>query len=236
MDKQIASNVVVLRYCHPYPNSRTATPNAECFNAKITVHPNLTSNPHSTASDAIRSFAPPQDFKKVQDLITYANDMLAQERQNREEAVSVTEEKVMEQVFRLHELIESEQLARQDLATQLEAIDMHEMFLQFQLDIERERRVFEERLEGTKRKVLAEVQITLGKVEGETTARKEQHVELGVAIDSEMGKFSELLDAFKRAGAVSESAFIKILEDVTYAIQRKVMVRKTGLRGPVNKR
>merc|ERR1712028_166273 len=42
VDKQIASNVVVLR-------------------------------------DAIRSFAPPQDFKKVQDLITYANDMLAQE-------------------------------------------------------------------------------------------------------------------------------------------------------------
>lgn len=199
VDKQIASNVVVLR-------------------------------------DAIRSFAPPQDFKKVQDLITYANDMLAQERQNREEAVSVTEEKVMEQVFRLHELVESEQLARQDLATQLEAIDMHEMFLQFQLDIERERRVFEERLEATKRKVLAEVQITLGKVEGETMARKEQHVELGIAIDSEMGKFGELLDSFKRAGAVSESAFIKILEDVTYAIQRKVMVRKTGLRGPVNKR
>ena len=109
-------------------------------------------------------------------------------------------------------------------------------FLQFQLDIERERRVFEERLEATKRKVLAEVQITLGKVEGETTARKEQHVELSIAIDSEMGKFGELLDSFKRAGAVSESAFIKILEDVTYAIQRKVMVRKTGLRGPVNKR
>merc|ERR1711988_2042794 len=100
VDKQIASNVVVLR-------------------------------------DAIRSFAPPQDFKKVQDLINYANDMLAQERQNREEAVTVTEEKVMEQVHRLHELIESEQLAWQDLATQLEAIDMHEMFLQFQLDIER---------------------------------------------------------------------------------------------------
>lgn len=199
VDKQIASNVVVLR-------------------------------------DAIRSFAPPQDFKKVQDLITYANDMLAQERQNREEAVSVTEEKVMEQVHRLHELIESEQLARQDLATQLEAIDMHEMFLQFQLDIERERRVFEERLEATKRKVLAEVQITLGKIEGETTARKEQHVELGIAIDSEVGKFMELLDSFRRAGAVSESAFIKILEDVTFAIQRKVMVRKTGLRGPVNKR
>jgi len=199
VDKQIASNVVVLR-------------------------------------DAIRSFAPPQDFKKVQDLINYANDMLAQERQNREEAVVVTEEKVMEQVHRLHELIESEQLARQDLATQLEAIDMHEMFLQFQLDIERERRVFEERLEGTKRKVLAEVQITLGKIEGETTSRKEQHVELGIAIDSEVGKFMELLDSFRRAGAVSESAFIKILEDVTYAIQRKVMVRKTGLRGPVNKR
>lgn len=162
--------------------------------------------------------------------------MLAQERQNREEAVSVTEEKVMEQVHRLHELIESEQLARQDLATQLEAIDMHEMFLQFQLDIERERRVFEERLEATKRKVLAEVQITLGKIEGETTARKEQHVELGIAIDSEVGKFMELLDSFRRAGAVSESAFIKILEDVTFAIQRKVMVRKTGLRGPVNKR
>jgi hypothetical protein len=199
VDKQIASNVVVLR-------------------------------------DAIRSFAPPQDFKKVQDLITYANDMLAQERQNREEAVTVTEEKVMEQVHRLQELIESEQLARQDLATQLEAIDMHEMFLQFQLDIERERRVFEERLEATKRKVLAEVQITMGKIEGETTARKEQHVELGIAIDSEMGKFAELLDSFRRAGSVSESAFIKILEDVTYAIQRKVMVRKTGLRGPVNKR
>merc|ERR1712216_1009860 len=193
VDKQIASNVVVLR-------------------------------------DAIRSFAPPQDLN------TYANDMLAQERQNREEAVQVTEEKVMEQVHRLHELIESEQLARQDLATQLEAIDMHEMFLQFQLDIERERRVFEERLEATKRKVLAEVQITLGKIESETTARKEQHVELGIAIDSEVGKFMELLDSFKRAGAVSESAFIKILEDVTYAIQRKVMVRKTGLRGPVNKR
>merc|ERR1712188_120654 len=79
VDKQIASNVVVLR-------------------------------------DAIRSFAPPQDFKKVQDLINYANDMLAQERQNREEAVTVTEEKVMEQVHRLHELIEAEQLARQDLA------------------------------------------------------------------------------------------------------------------------
>jgi len=199
VDKQIASNVVVLR-------------------------------------DAIRSFAPPQDFKKVQDLISYANDMLAQERQNREEAVSVTDEKVMEQVNRLHELIESEQLARQDLATQLEAIDMHEMFLQFQLDIERERRIFEERLEATKRKVLAEIQITLGKIEGETTARKEQHVELGIAIDSEVGKFMELLESFKRAGAVSESAFIKILEDVTYAIQRKVMVRKTGLRGPVNKR
>merc|ERR1712093_772074 len=45
VDKQIASNVVVLR-------------------------------------DAIRSFAPPQDFKKVQDLITYANDMLAQVRQS----------------------------------------------------------------------------------------------------------------------------------------------------------
>ena len=46
-DKQIASNMVVLR-------------------------------------DAIRSFAPPQDFKKVQDpnIITYANDILAQERQN----------------------------------------------------------------------------------------------------------------------------------------------------------
>lgn len=199
VDKQIASNVVVLR-------------------------------------DAIRSFAPPQDFKKVQDLITYANDMLAQERQNREEAVAVTDEKVMEQVHRLHELIEAEQLARQDLAVQLEAIDMHEMFLQFQLDIERERRIFEERLEATKRKVLAEVQITLGKIEGETTSRKEQHVELGIAIDSEVGKFVELLESFKRAGAVSESAFIKILEDVTYAIQRKVMVRKTGLRGPVNKR
>jgi len=199
VDKQIASNVVVLR-------------------------------------DAIRSFAPPQDFKKVQDLISYANDMLAQERQNREEAVSVTDEKVMEQVNRLHDLIESEQLARQDLATQLEAIDMHEMFLQFQLDIERERRIFEERLEATKRKVLAEIQITLGKIEGETTARKEQHVELGIAIDSEVGKFMELLESFKRAGAVSESAFIKILEDVTYAVQRKVMVRKTGLRGPVNKR
>merc|ERR1711981_44124 len=199
VDKQIASNVVVLR-------------------------------------DAIRSFAPPQDFKKVQDLITYANDMLAQERQNREEATSVTEEKVMEQVHRLHELIESEQLARQDLSVQLEAIDMHEMFLQFQLDVERERRIFEERLEATKRKVLAEVQITLGKIEGETTTRKEQHVELGIAIDSEVGKFMELLESFKRAGAVSESAFIKILEDVTYAIQRKVMVRKTGLRGPVNKR
>merc|ERR1711898_90023 len=191
VDKQIASNVVVLR-------------------------------------DAIRSFAPPQDFKKVQDLITYANDMLAQERQNREEAVLVTDEKVMEQVHRLHELIEAEQMARQDLATQLEAIDMHEMFLQFQLDVERERRIFEERLEATKRKVLAEVQITLGKIDGETTTRKEQHVELG--------KFMELLESFKRAGAVSESAFVKILEDVTYAIQRKVMVRKTGLRGPVNKR
>merc|ERR1712072_675774 len=199
VDKQIASNVVVLR-------------------------------------DAIRSFAPPQDFKKVQDLITYANDMLAQERQNREEAVLVTDEKVMEQVHRLHELIEVEQYARQDLATQLEAIDMHEMFLQFQLDVERERRVFEEGLEATKRKVLAEVQITLGKIEGEATARKEQHVELGIAIDSEIGRFVELLESFKRAGAVSESAFIKILEDVTYAIQRKVMVRKTGLRGPVNKR
>merc|ERR1711939_515928 len=199
VDKQIASNVVVLR-------------------------------------DAIRSFAPPQDFKKVEDLITYANDMLAQERKNREEAVMVTEEKVMEQVHRLHELLEAERSAGQDLATQLEAIDMHEMFLQFQLDIERERRVFEERLEATKRKVLAEVQITLGKIEGETTARKEQHVELGIAIDSEVGKFMELLESFRRAGAVSESAFIKILEDVTYAIQRKVMVRKTGLRGPVNKR
>merc|ERR1711981_582214 len=98
VDKQIASNVVVLR-------------------------------------DAIRSFAPPQDFKKVQDLISYANDMLAQERQNREEAVSVTDEKVMEQVNRLHELVTAEQYARQDLATQLEAIDMHEMFLQFQLGI-----------------------------------------------------------------------------------------------------
>jgi hypothetical protein len=199
VDKQIASNVVVLR-------------------------------------DAIRSFAPPQDFKKVQDLITYANDMLAQERQNREEATSVTDEKVMEQVHRLHELVEAEQLARQDLAVQLEAIDMHEMFLQFQLDIERERRIFEERLEATKRKVLAEVQITMGKIEGESTSRKEQHVELGIAIDSEVGKFVELLESFKRAGAVSESAFLKILEDVTYAIQRKVMVRKTGLRGPVNKR
>jgi len=199
VDKQIASNVVVLR-------------------------------------DAIRSFAPPQDFKKVQDLISYANDMLAQERQNREEAVSVTDEKVMEQVNRLHELVGAEQYARQDLATQLEAIDMHEMFLQFQLDIERERRIFEERLEATKRKVLAEIQITLGKIEGETTTRKEQHVELGIAIDSEVGKFMELLESFKRAGAVSESAFVKILEDVTYAIQRKVMVRKTGLRGPVNKR
>jgi hypothetical protein len=186
--------------------------------------------------DAIRSFAPPQDFKKVQDLISYANDMLAQERQNREEAVSVTDEKVMEQINRLHELVASEQYARQDLATQLEAIDMHEMFLQFQLDIERERRIFEERLEATKRKVLAEIQITLGKIEGETTARKEQHVELGIAIDSEVGKFMELLESFKRAGSVSESAFVKILEDVTYAIQRKVMVRKTGLRGPVNKR
>ena len=41
VDKQIASNVVVL-------------------------------------CEAIRSFAPPQDFKKVQDLITYANSMLAQ--------------------------------------------------------------------------------------------------------------------------------------------------------------
>merc|ERR1711934_953506 len=110
---------------------------------------------------------------------------------------------------------------------------MHEMFLQFQLDIERERRIFEERLEATKRKVLAEIQITLGKIEGETTTRKEQHVELGIAIDSEVGK---LMESFKRAGAVSESAFVKILEDVTYAIQRKVMVRKTGLRGPVNKR
>merc|ERR1711934_109671 len=199
VDKQIASNVVVLR-------------------------------------DAIRSFAPPQDFKKVQDLISYANDMLAQERQNREEAVSVTDEKVMEQVNRLHELVGAEQYARQDLATQLEAIDMHEMFLQFQLDIERERRIFEERLEATKRKVLAEIQITLGKIEGETPTRKEQHVELGIAIDSEVGKFMELLESFKRAGAVSESAFVKILEDVTYAIQRKVMVRKTGLRGPVNKR
>ena len=113
---------------------------------------------------------------------------------------------------------------------------MHEMFLQFQIEIERERRVFEERLEATKRKVLAEMQITLGKIEGECTSRKEQHVELGIAIDSECSKFGELLEGFKRAGAVSESAFIKILEDVTYAIQRKVMVRKTGLRGPVNKR
>merc|ERR1711924_28890 len=83
VDKQIASNVVVLR-------------------------------------DAIRSFAPPQDFKKVQDLIHYANDMLAQERQNREEAVAVTDEKVMEQIHRLHELVGAEQYARQDLATQLE--------------------------------------------------------------------------------------------------------------------
>jgi len=64
----------------------------------------------------------------------------------------------------------------------------------------------------------------------------QQHVELGIAIDSEASKFGELLEGFKRAGAVSESAFIKILEDVTYAIQRKVMVRKTGLRGPVNRR
>lgn len=123
VDKQIASNVVVLR-------------------------------------DAIRSFAPPQDFTKVQSLIHYANDMLAQERQNREEAVAVTDEKVMEQIHRLHELIGAEQMARQDLAVQLEAIDMHEMFLQFQLDIERERRIFEERLEATKRKVLAEVDHT----------------------------------------------------------------------------
>lgn len=199
VDKQIASNVVVLR-------------------------------------DAIRSFAPPQDFKKVQDLITYANDMLAQERKNREEAVAATDEKVMEQMCRLQELIDAERGAREDLGVQLEAIDMHEMFLQFQIEIERERRIFEERLEGTKRKVLAEMQITLGKIEGECTARKEQHVELGIAIDSECSKFGELLEGFKRAGAVSESAFIKILEDVTYAIQRKVMVRKTGLRGPVNKR
>merc|ERR1719247_3249348 len=199
VDKQIASNVVVLR-------------------------------------DAIRSFAPPQDFKKVQDLITYANDMLAQERKNREEAVAATDEKVMEQMCRLQELIDSERCAREDLGVQLEAIEMHEMFLQFQIEIERERRVFEERLEATKRKVLAEMQITLGKVEGECTSRKEQHVELGIAIDSECSKFGELLEGFKRAGAVSESAFIKILEDVTYAIQRKVMVRKTGLRGPVNKR
>eukprot|EP00656_Telonema_subtile_P000632 TRINITY_DN1028_c0_g2_i1.p1 TRINITY_DN1028_c0_g2~~TRINITY_DN1028_c0_g2_i1.p1 ORF type:complete len:389 (+),score=114.31 TRINITY_DN1028_c0_g2_i1:175-1341(+) len=199
VDKQIASNVVVLR-------------------------------------DAIRSFAPPQDFKKVQDLITYANDMLAQERKNREDAVASTDEKVMEQMCRLQELIEAERSAREDLGVQLEAIDMHEMFLQFQIEIERERRVFEERLEGTKRKVLAEMQVTLGKIEGECTARKEQHVELGTAIDSECSKFGELLEGFKRAGAVSESAFIKILEDVTYAIQRKVMVRKTGLRGPVNKR
>merc|ERR1711981_1036896 len=179
VDKQIASNVVVLR-------------------------------------DAIRSFAPPQDFKKVQDLITYANDMLAQERKNREEAIAATDEKVMEQMYRLQELSEAERSAREDLGVQLEAIEMHEMFLQFQIEIERERRVFEERLEATK--------------------RKEQHVELGIAIDSECSKFGELLEGFKRAGAVSESAFIKILEDVTYAIQRKVMVRKTGLRGPVNKR
>merc|ERR1719424_1401213 len=199
VDKQIASNVVVLR-------------------------------------DAIRSFAPPQDFKKVQDLITYANDMLAQERKNREEAVAATDEKVMEQMYRLQELIDAERAAREDLGVQLEAIDMHEMFLQFQIEIERERRVFEERLEATKRKVLAEMQITLGKIEGECTSRKEQHVELGIAIDSEASKFGELLEGFKRAGAVSESAFIKILEDVTYAIQRKVMVRKTGLRGPVNRR
>merc|ERR1712070_876064 len=180
VDKQIASNVVVLR-------------------------------------DAIRSFAPAQDFKKVQDLITYANDMLAQERKNREEAIAATDEKAMEQMYRLQELIEAERSAREDLGVQLEAIEMHEMFLQFQIEIERERRIFEERLEATKRKVLAEMQITLGKIEGECTARKEQHVELGIAIDSE---------GFKRAGAVSESAFIKILEDVTYAIQRKVMVRK----------
>jgi len=199
VDKQIASNVVVLR-------------------------------------DAIRSFAPPQDFKKVQDLITYANDMLAQERKNREEAVAATDEKVMEQMYRLQELIDAERCAREDLGVQLEAIDMHEMFLQFQIEIERERRVFEERLEATKRKVLAEMQITLGKIEGECTSRKEQHVELGIAIDSECSKFGELLEGFKRAGCVSESAFIKILEDVTYAIQRKVMVRKTGLRGPVNRR
>merc|ERR1712159_434060 len=181
VDKQIASNVVVLR-------------------------------------DAIRSFAPAQDFK------------------NREEAIAATDEKVMEQMCRLQELIEAERSAREDLGVQLEAIEMHEMFLQFQIEIERERRVFEERLEATKRKVLAEMQITLGKIEGECTSRKEQHVELGIAIDSEVGKFMELLDSFRRAGAVSESAFIKILEDVTYAIQRKVMVRKTGLRGPVNKR
>merc|ERR1711865_588516 len=199
VDKQIASNVVVLR-------------------------------------DAIRSFAPPQDFKKVQDLITYANDMLAQERKNREEAVAATDEKVMEQMYRLQKLIDAERCAREDLGVQLEAIDMHEMFLQFQIEIERERRVFEERLEATKRKVLAEMQITLGKIEGECTSRKEQHVELGIAIDSECSKFGELLEGFKRAGCVSESAFIKILEDVTYAIQRKVMVRKTGLRGPVNRR
>merc|ERR1711934_982688 len=148
---------------------------------------------------------PAQDFKKVQDLITYANDMLAQERKNREEAIAATDEKVMEQMGRLQELVEAERCAREDLGVQLEAIDMHEMFLQFQIEIERERRVFEERLEATKRKVLAEMQITLGKIEGECTSRKEQHVELGIAIDSECSKFGELLEGFKRAGAVSES-------------------------------
>merc|ERR1719162_2961544 len=98
-----------------------------------------TEKPNGACSrDAIRSFAPPQDFKKVQDLISYANDMLAQERKNREEAVAATDEKVMEQMYRLQELIDAERAAREDLGVQLEAIDMHEMFLQFQIEIERE--------------------------------------------------------------------------------------------------
>ena len=45
--------------------------------------------------------------------------------------MAVTDEKVMEQVHRLHELTGGEQMARQDLAVQFEPIDMHEMFLQF---------------------------------------------------------------------------------------------------------
>ena len=50
-------------------------------------------------------------------------------RPHREEAVAATDEKVMEQMYRLQELIDAERSAREDLGVQLEAIDMHEMFL-----------------------------------------------------------------------------------------------------------